>query len=276
MQKLINLFWLLITVYPLMICAQDTADFYFQKGSEYYLEENYPEAIRQYESVLNIGYESPELYFNLGNAYYKSGQLGKAILNYERALKKKPQDKNVQFNLRLANLRVKDRIEVPPEFFLFRWNRKIVQMLSTRNWAWSVAALFFLASGLVSICVVGETNRYKGQLKIAAIVLFICAGLLTAPFIQRYQMEKSRAYGIILSSGSKSLAAPQQGSTELFIVHEGTKVRVLDTDGDWNKIELVDGKQGWILSLEFNILTTEGHGISQRYKMIKLLLENPW
>ncbi|HCK99917.1 MAG TPA: hypothetical protein DHW42_07440 [Candidatus Marinimicrobia bacterium] len=254
MQKFMSLFWLLIIIYPLTVSAQDTADFYFHKGNEYYLEENYPEAIRQYESVLNSGYESPELYYNLGNAYYKSGQLGKAILNYERALKKKPQDKNVQFNLRLANLRVKDRVEVPPEFFLFRWNRKIVQMLSTRNWAWSVAALFFLACVLASICVVGEINRFKGQLKIAAIALFFCAVLLIAPLIQRYQMEKSRAYGIILSSGSKSLAAPQDGSTELFIIHEGTKVRVLDTDGDWNKIELIDGKQGWIFSLDLGII----------------------
>lgn len=254
MQKHLNLFWLLIAVYPLMISAQDNADLYFQKGNEYYLEENYSEAIRQYESILNIGYESPELHYNLGNAYYKSGQLGKAILNYERALKKKPQDENVQFNLRLANLRVKDRIEVPPEFFLFRWNRKIVQMLSTSNWAWSVAVLFFLAGVLASIFVVGKINRFKRHLKIAALALFFCAGLLMAPLIQRYQMEKSRAYGIILSSSSKSLAAPQQGSTELFIVHEGTKVRVLDTDGDWNKIELIDGKQGWILSLDLGII----------------------
>ncbi|MCD6440706.1 MAG: tetratricopeptide repeat protein [Candidatus Marinimicrobia bacterium] len=254
MQKYIKLFWLLFTVYPFVISAQDNADFYFQKGNEYYMEENYPEAVRQYESVLNIGYESPELYFNLGNAYYKSGQLGKAILNYERALKKKPQDKNIQFNLKLANLRVKDRIEVPPEFFLFRWNRKIVQLLSTRNWAWFVAALFFLASVLTSIFVVGEINRFKRQLKIAAITLFFCAGLIMMPLIQRYQMEKSRAYGVVLSSHSKSLAAPQEGSTELFIVHEGTKVRILDTDGDWSKIELIDGKQGWILSLDLGII----------------------
>ncbi|MCK4688942.1 MAG: SH3 domain-containing protein, partial [Candidatus Marinimicrobia bacterium] len=44
----------------------------------------------------------------------------------------------------------------------------------------------------------------------------------------------------------KSLAAPQGGSTELFIVHEGSKVKILEQDGNWYKIELIDGKQGWI------------------------------
>ena len=45
-----------------------------------------------------------------------------------------------------------------------------------------------------------------------------------------------------------------EASTDLFILHEGTKVRILDTVGNWNNIELADGRQGWILSKDIEII----------------------
>ncbi|RLF30744.1 MAG: hypothetical protein DRM98_06385, partial [Thermoplasmata archaeon] len=86
------------------------------------------------------------------------------------------------------------------------------------------------------------------------LILGLAALLTLYPLLQRYAMTTNRDYGIILSDSSKSLAAPQEGSTELFIVHEGTKVQVLDQDNDWSKIELIDGKQGWIPSGDLEII----------------------
>ncbi len=246
MLKKAPLILLIITLYACILTAQSSIDFHYQKGNEFYLDENYPDAIQEYEAVINNGYESSELYYNLGNAYYKSGRLGKAILNYERALKKKPKDENILFNLKLANLRVKDRVDVPPEFFLFRWNRTIIQSLSLPTWAWLLAMFFFFGSTLFGVRLFFNLRRFQQLCKTAMLGFFIAAGVMLFPLIQRTQVERSHEYGIIIQSSTKSLAAPQEGSTELFIVHEGTKVQVLDNDGDWKKVELIDGKQGWI------------------------------
>jgi tetratricopeptide (TPR) repeat protein len=234
--------------------AKDTADFYFQKGNESYLAENYTDAIQQYESVLANGFESSELYYNLGNAYYKIGRLGKSILNYERAIQRSPKDKNIQFNLRLANLRVKDRIDIPPEFFLFRWYRALVRAFSISGWAWLLTLIFLLTSGLVVIQLVLNPVKLQRYLRRAAITGLVIGALVLGLLLERQHLETSHSYAIIISPSTQSLAAPQSGSTELFIVHEGTKVRVLDRDADWLKVELIDGKQGWIAAPDLEII----------------------
>jgi len=234
--------------------AEGSADFYFQKGNESYLAEHYTDAIQQYESVLTNGFESSELYYNLGNAYYKIGQLGKAILNYERALQRSPKDKNIQFNLRLTNLRVKDRIDVPPELFLFRWHRALIQVFAIGGWAWLMTLTFLVTCGLVVIQLVLNPVKLRQYLRRAAITGLVISVLTLGLFLERRHLETSHSYAIILSPSTQSLAAPQAGSTELFIVHQGTKVRVLDRDVDWLKVELIDGKQGWIATRDLELI----------------------
>jgi tetratricopeptide (TPR) repeat protein len=252
----LRIIWGLILGFLLTVnsLAEGSADFYFQKGNEAYLAEKYADAIQQYESVLANGLESSALYYNLGNAYYKIGRLGKAILNYERALQRSPKDKNIQFNLRLANLRVKDRIDVPPEFFLFRWHRTLVQAFSISGWAWLMTLIFLVTCGLVVIQLVLNPVQLRRYLRQAAITGLVISALALGLLLARQHLENSHSYAIILSPSTQSLAAPQSGSTELFIVHEGTKVRVLDRDADWLKVELIDGKQGWITTRDLELI----------------------
>jgi len=254
MQRFSFNYILLLALIPTLLPAQRAVDFHYQKGNEYYLEEQYSEAIQEYGAVLRNGIESAALYYNLGNSYYKAGHLGKAILNYERALKLSPKDENIRFNLQLANLRVKDRIDVPPEFFLLRWHRTMIQALPVRGWAWLFTLLFLLASGLYAVRQLLNLSSSRQLCRIGMLVLYAAAFLTLAPLLQRYGTEHSRAYGIIIQGSAKSLAAPQEGSTELFIVHEGTRVQVMDSDGDWSKIELIDGKQGWVLRADLEII----------------------
>ena len=49
--------------------------------------------------------------------------------------------------------------------------------------------------------------------------------------------------------------APTFNSEEVFILHEGTKVVVLDAVDNWKKIKLIDGKQGWMIADEIKLLT---------------------
>ena len=45
-----------------------------------------------------------------------------------------------------------------------------------------------------------------------------------------------------------------ESSTDLFILHEGTKVRVIDQVGQWSNIELADGRQGWMQTSDMEII----------------------
>jgi tetratricopeptide (TPR) repeat protein len=226
--------------------ADPDLDRLFEDGNTAYQAENYTEAIRIYESIIARGYESGELYFNLGNAWYRTGNIGKTILYYERAARRRPNDPNIAYNLQLANLSVKDRIEVPPEFFLFRWYWRLVNLNSARAWAFTFSLLLILAVTGMAVLLNLELRRLRRLFKVMSIIAGVLCLLSLGLFIQKYQHETADDQGVIISAAVSSLAAPQAGSTELFIVHEGTKVKILDEDENWLKVELIDGKQGWL------------------------------
>ncbi len=227
---------------------------FFQKGNTAYQAENYQEAIEIYQTLLDNGYHSGALYYNLGNAYYKIGEIGEAILNYKRALKWRPHDSNIQFNLRLAQLLVKDRIEGPPEFFLFRWHGKFINLLSSKGWGGLFSAVFLLTALWTALYYHWDWKRFHWIAKRGMIVLILLGLLTLYALITRYNLEVNRHQGVIVSQSVRSLAAPQTGSTELFIIHEGTEVEILDRDAKWIKIELIDGKQGWIPQDDIGII----------------------
>ena len=228
--------------------STESVSLLFEKGNKAYLDENYEEAVRQYERILRGGYESGILYFNLGNAYFKTDQIGKSILNYERARIWLPRDGDLLFNLKLANLKVKDRIESPPEFFLFRWIRVLVNLYSLKGWAVWMTVSAALAALCFAIAWLFELKRTRFPLRFLLIISFVIFITTIPLMVGRHGIETKHDQGVILNYSVKSLSAPQKGSTELFIVHEGTKVKILDQEDNWYKIELIDGKQGWISS----------------------------
>ena len=91
----------------------DKVDDLFNKGNEAMVAEDYSEAIKIYESILNIGYESSELYYNLGNGYFRLELIGNSIWAYMNALDMAPRDRDIAYNLSIATLRTIDRIEMP-------------------------------------------------------------------------------------------------------------------------------------------------------------------
>ena len=226
--------------------GQPAVDLLFEQSNEAYIQEDYRGAVQGYENILAMGFESGELYYNLGNAYYKQGRNGMAILNYERALKWLPNDDNVRFNLRMANQHVRDRIEVPPEFFLFRWYDAVVNLFTARQWMHLMTVILLLTAAGFALFWLCDRPRWRTLFRLQ-LVTGIVVLILTLPLaIQRHQWETGADAGIVTTVSVKCHAAPHEGSTELFILHEGTKFRILEEDAGWSKIELIDGKQGWI------------------------------
>lgn len=246
MKLIRELILILILIASLWGRTDSELDQLFEQGNAAYQAENYTEAIRLYEDIIAYGYDSGPLYLNLGNAYYRTSQIGLAILSYERAARRMPNDPNVDFNLQLANLSVRDRIEAPPAFFLLRWYRAFVDLLSASGWAIIFSILLLIAITSFAVWLNFDLRRLRRLLRAIFVICGFLSLLTALMLFQKYHLETADDQGITISRTVSSLAAPQPGSTELFIIHEGTKVRILDSDGNWFKIELIDGKQGWV------------------------------
>ncbi len=215
-------------------------------AAQHYITGNYELAIASYESILKEGSHAAELYFNLGNAYYKSNKIPLAIVNYERALKLKSTDADVNFNLKLANMHVVDKIEVIPEFFITSWRNKLISVIDSNTWAYLsmgafVVALLLLAMFFLSSRVI--LRKVSFWLGMVMIVL----SLLSFSYSRKLKwFSEQEPAAVVLTPSVIVKSSPDQSGTELFLIHEGLKVKVTDKLGDWREIRLSDGNKGWL------------------------------
>ncbi len=221
-------------------------DLRFEKGNTQYTEGNYQEAITNYEEILKSGMQSPALFYNLGNAYYKTGKLPEAILNYERALLMAPQDRDIRYNLKLAYSQTADKIEEVGTFFLSNWVQDLQSSNDSDGWAiYSILTfiLFLLGLGLYFF----SRNAAVKKLAFALGVIFALGSGLSYTF-SASQKERliERTHAIIFNPSVTIKSSPDASGNDLFVLHEGTKVKLISKIGDWWNIELQDGSEGWI------------------------------
>ena len=219
-----------------------------------YVNGNYQEAIKAYESLLKQG-ESAELYYNLGNAYYRTENITRAVLNYERALLLSPGDGDIRFNLQIARSKTIDKIVPESEMFFVTWYRSLVNIMSVDGWG--RMALVSLALVIVLFLVYLFSARVWVQK-----VGFFGGGFLLFVFVlsnffawQQRQQLLNREGAIVVAPSVTVKSTPAQNGTDLFILHEGTKVVI--TDGSmksWREIRLADGKKGWIESKKIELI----------------------
>lgn len=216
------------------------------QADQYYRDNDFSSAIREYEKLVSAGYEGPSLHYNLGNSYYRIGKLGFAILNYEKALKLSPNDEDIKHNLTLANLQTMDKIETLPKFFLFEWWESFLKFFSV-NTSIIIAlvvyflfllsiALYFFAGNIVH----PRISFFSGM---AILLLFVFLVTIVAVKINR---ENKRQEAIIVENSVVVKLSPDQQGKVGFLIHEGLKVLLEDKIDDWRKIRLPDGKVGWV------------------------------
>ena len=211
-----------------------------------YAQQHYQEAVRQYEGLLKEGV-SADLYYNLGNAYYRSDNYTRAIINYERALLLSPGDADIRHNLQLARQKTTDKLSPSADFFLVSWYRSLVNMMGVDAWAW--LALVALALGVVLFLVYLFSQRVAlqklGFFGALFMVLFFLAANLFA--WQQKQTLTRRTAAVVIASETSVKSTPAANGTDLFRLHEGTKVEITDDSmTDWKAVRLPDGKEGWM------------------------------
>lgn len=220
-----------------------------------YTAGEYEAALKGFSEIGEQGYESPGLYFNIANCYYKLDHyLGKSILYYEKALKLDPSYEDARVNLDIAKERTLDRIEEVPDFILLTWLREFRDTMSSNAWAWT--AIFLLVLTAVSVLLF----RFAGPLSLrktafAVAVVAFCLMIVATVFafgLRNVAENVNEAVVTVPVSSVKS--SPSQTEQSLFILHEGTKVGIVDSLGDWYRIELADGRQGWMENDDMEII----------------------
>ncbi|MDR0769357.1 MAG: tetratricopeptide repeat protein [Dysgonamonadaceae bacterium] len=247
-----KLFFILVTI--LFATAKLPAQDLLQQANDAYANGDYAKAVELYEAALEENGQSATVYYNLGNSYYKANRIAPSILNYERALLLEPGNSDARFNLEIAKLKTVDKIESVGEFFLTTWFRSIKNCLGTDAWSKFAVTCFILLIG----CLFLFSFSRKIAIKKVGFYAGICLTVLTVfGNIFACNQKKSLTYrdsAIIFVSTTTIKSSPADSGTDLFILHEGTKVKLKSTLGAWNEIETIDGNVGWIKSEEVAVI----------------------
>ena len=241
----------------LIIANQVTAqnvDSLFVSANNLYKNEKFEEAIEQYKAIESQELTSSELYYNLGNSYYKLNKVGPSIYYYEKALKLNPLNEDVKNNLIFAKRLALDNIEALPQTVFQKLNKNYVQKLSYNQWAIVAVVFSILASLLFLLFYFSETPSKKRFYFVTSIISFFF--LISTIFITytQHNFTIKNKEAIVFAEETEVRNAPTLNSEEVFTLHEGTKVIVLDEVDNWKKIKLIDGKIGWIISSEIKEL----------------------
>ena len=237
---------ILMSLFAFMGRAQETTEVWFEQANAAYNAGNYDSARIVYEKVLATDVESLPLYFNLGNTYYKMREYPMAIYYYEKALKLDPSNEEVQTNLAIANQAIVDKIEPVPQSFIVRGWHNARASLSGDQWAWCSVVCFAL---LLFAAFLFLRSRRMGVRKLGFFMglLFLLAFALSVVFAaQLKQTSETQDQAIVMTPTVTVKSSPSEASVDLFVLHEGTKVNVLETTDGWSKIKIANGSVGWL------------------------------
>ncbi len=226
-------------------------DSLFENANSLYQEGYYEPALDSYQSIISSGKESADLYYNMGNAAYRSNSIGHAILYYEKALKLEPKHEDARHNLDYVSRYRLDTFEEVPILFLGSWIKGFVRMFPEQTW--SILALIFFIFILCGLLFFLFSHRVyirkAGFISgLVALLLFVIS---LSSALSRYRDIVSPNTGIILTPSVLVRSSPSESGTELFILHEGTKIEVNEEVSGWQNIKVIDGREGWIESDDF-------------------------
>lgn len=244
LKKIVKTFFLLILISTTTLLANPTT--HFETANAAYKKGDYSTAITQYESILKTDSYSEGLYYNLGNAYFKTNNLGKAILYYEKALLAAPRDADVLYNLEIAKAKTKDDLSRIGKFFLAEWWQGLHKSLSASVWGMlTVLSLWAGIAGFI-LWLLATSRERKKQGFIGGIALVLLSILLYFLGNNQANFEQNSRTAIVLENTIELKNGPDAQSTAVIDVHEGLKVELLDQIGDWYKVKLMNGDEGWL------------------------------
>ncbi len=211
-----------------------------------YNEGMYDSALNVYHLIEKENLESGELYYNIGNTYFKKNNIASAILYYEKAKKLLPNDEDIDYNLRIANSMIVDKIERVPDLFYKKWWDYFYNMFNADVWTIISLISWFILAFFVGLFIISKSRAGK-KLAFYIGLLFLFGSIATFGLAsQKYYYGKEHREAIIFTPTITVKSSPTMNAVDLFVVHEGTKIYILDEVQDWVKIRIQDGSIGWL------------------------------
>ena len=188
-----------------------------------------------------------EVYYNLGNCYYKMDEIPLAVLNYERAFLLDPGDADIRANLALARGKTIDKVVPPSEMFFVTWWRDLTNCMSINAWTiLGITAFVLMLVGVLLYVFMSQLTLRKIGIygAMAMLVIVIIANLAA---LSQHADLTHRDTAIIMAPSVTVKSSPSETSTDLFLIHEGSKVEILDGSmKEWLEVKFEEGKQGWV------------------------------
>lgn len=235
-----------ILIVFLYVSAFATTESTLLEAEKAYDSKQYGQAVALYEQVIAQGYKSAGLYYNLGNAYLRSNKIGKAIYNYERARKINPTDEDISINLGIAQSRTIDKIDSRENYFISVVKSGVLSSMSTTAWAWLTILALFLTALAYFFFKHASTTALRRTMFFSSVVLFVVFAVAYLFGNSAMNAKYENKFAIITATEVKIMNEPTESAKTAFTLHEGTKIRVLENNGDWVLIKLDNGNEGWL------------------------------
>ncbi len=246
MKKRFSYITILLFVWTVFQVNAQTVDSLLVRANSAYNQGLYDSSINLYNRVLDKKVESAVLYYNLGNAWFKKGEIPHAILYYEKAKKLNPNDDDINYNLGVANSLIVDKIETVPKLFFQEWWSYFYNLFGANRWAvillvsWALLVLFF------GIFILSRSRRSKKFGFFSGLLFLLLTVASYGLASQKYHHSVSHNEAIVFTPTITVKSSPTQTAVDLFVIHEGTKVKILDKVDNWVKIKISNGSIGWI------------------------------
>ena len=234
-----------------MSYGQTTPEFLFNEGNKAYNAADYENAISLYEQTLKIGKHSADVYFNLGNANYRLNKVAESVYYFEKAMLMRPKDKDFIINSAFANNMTIDAIEKIPVSQIDQIRNSIIETFSFEIWTYLTIILLWIFTILFLAYLFFVWARLKRIFfftSLTILLLFILSFSITYSIEQN---EKNKKFAILFSKQTDIWSEPNQQADRLFVLHEGTKMQLLDSLEEWQKIRIANGSEGWIKEASF-------------------------
>jgi tetratricopeptide (TPR) repeat protein len=246
MRNVIN--YLVVTVFMLaaIFTTAQTPEQLFEQGNNHYANGQFQEAIDVYKKVLDANQESAAVYYNLANAHFKLNNVAPSIYYFEKAKQLAPADQEIKNNASFAEKMTIDAITPLPENTFKKWYNSVLTLLTTDGWAYATVIFVALCTLLFLGYYLTASSTKKRALfvsSLVSLVLAVCSLLFAYSAFAKISKDNP---AIVFAKESQVKGEPTLSSQEAFLLHEGTKVMVLETVDNWKKILLVDGRTGWI------------------------------
>ncbi|MDR2836259.1 MAG: tetratricopeptide repeat protein [Bacteroidales bacterium] len=212
-----------------------------------YMNKDYESTIKIYTNLYNQNYSSADLFYNLGNCYIETKDIANAIYFYEKALILSPNDEDILYNLKIANARIKDKVEVLPEIFYISWFKQLMSLMSSDSWAISAIISLIITLLLVFLFLFSNKSKIK-KLCFYISILTLLITILTIIFSAKSAKNTINNKFAIIFESTMVKSSPNEEGSNLFEINEGLKVEIKDSINSWYEIKLSDGKDGWIHS----------------------------